>query len=285
MVLLHNKGTTTMTTITTTSNVSSFVRSVIGLCDAKDKADTGSFALIMTHRADLEDLRGRVNYAKTVEGTSVRGVIREHFAASPEGEKMIQRYADLVELKSGVSITQRGEKLALKRRLENVNTMLTKTVDTLSVVISLEEQGFDVRFAKVANTGAVACRVKGSADQDHALFSASTFLKLAGKSFVNLDSYAGVQELAKTAKAGKPNENKGNVEAVAPAKVSSVVESVDTAIAGFDIGQKDCGLSPGAVKKLALLWARLEMTLSDAQKEEALGIFNDEGTDDETAAA
>ena len=259
------------------SNVSTFGKDILSILDAKDKSDTGSFALINKHRVDLERLMSKIDDARDADD-SVRAVILDFFRATDEGEKVYKRYNDLVAMKNNTSADQRAQKELLKKRIHNVNMMLTRTVDILSVILDLENEEFRITFKTMPNTGATVCKIMGGADDEPAMFSAAQLLRIVGNNFTGLTSYDALQEQAKSSKAGTPNKDKAPRDAIAPSKIADTVDALDDSVARYDIGVKDSGLSQGSVIKLALLWARLDAALTPSQKLNAKTQFDAEGS-------
>lgn len=265
------------------TNASAYTKTILSIVDAKDKSDTGAFTMMDKHRHEVGELFARVDRAKGFEGQSVRGVLLDHFFTDPVAAKIGNRYNTLVELKQGASSIQRLEKAQLKRKMNSVVMMLTRLCDVYAAIARIEDAGFEVQFRGVPNSAATVCRIRGTADDDYAPFSVTQVLRLVNVSLDNLNSYAQLQEKAKTGKQGTSNtQANGGEDTIAAGNISKVAASLDNAIAGLTF-EKDGGLSPAARDKMMRLWAHLDNLLSPAQKEKAMREFEadaDEGDDD-----
>jgi len=269
----------------TDTNASQYTKTVLAVLDAKDKSETGAFLLISKHRADVAELFKRVDHARGIKDASVRGVLLDHFFADPQAAKIGDKYAQLVDLKSGASAMQRVEKAQLKRKMNAAVMLLTRLVDVYAAVIKLEDAGFDIQFRGVDRSAAIVCRVKGLDDDEFAPFSVSQILRLAERDIANVRSYARLQEIAKTGKAGTPNAQPADKDAIGASNIGTTAERLEESFAGLTF-EKDGGLSPNARNKLMRLWAHLDAVLSDEQKQKARAEFeNDADADEDEAKA
>jgi hypothetical protein len=270
------------------TNRSNFAALVIDIANGKDKAECGPFALIFKAEQEVQRLMEKHEFVRHDDDSSVRKCNLDFFASQPEGDKMLQRYADLVAMKSNASPVQKAEKARLKKRMNTVNATLSNTVDVYKVIVALRAAHFTVHLSAVPNTGAHICRIAGKDDApgDFAELSVTQARKLAtiNATFDNLVTYASVQELAKSGKSGAPNKAKGNGDTVAMSQLSSVTGALDNAIAGKDI-KPDNGMSPEARKALLLLAVRIMRQTPADDWQKAVSQFDAEADDAESAAA
>lgn len=274
--------------MTTNTNRGNFASLVLDIVNGKDKAECGPLALIFKAEDDVKRLTEKHEFVKLDDDSSVRKCNLDFFASQPEGEKMLQRYADLVAMKQAISPAQRAEKERIKRRIGSVDATLRNTVDVYRVIIGLRAAHFTVHIAAIPNTGAHSCRFSGKDDApgDYANISVNTLLKLAKRStdYSTHTTYASVQELGKTAKAGAANKSKGGGNAVPASQLSSAARALDDAIAGKDI-VPDNGMSPEARRTLIMLAVRVFRTTPADDWSRAVTQFDAEADDAKHNAA
>jgi len=253
-------------------NTSAVCADIIATAQGKSKDASGPVYMMSKHGDAMRDLRDRLNFNASA-GISERATFLEYLGSQPEGEKLI---ASAAALKGKRTLDETRQKLAYDTDIKNSLNLLSRCAKVADVIIRLEDESFAITYRK---NGAFSSVDVSGIDDDKATFvnlSAAQLLNMSDDKFTNLRKVGALPiKKGKSANVSKG----GNGERIAPSKLGEAVRSIDTTIAGFDLGSKDNGLPPGAVMSAALLWARLDAELSADMKARAKQQYDAEADD------
>lgn len=258
---------------TTKANTTGFAGEVLRLATTASEVDTGPLALCAKYQSDIANLHGKLEAArKSDDSTSQRKIILDYWRASPDGDQFTTDKAALSAVKN--KTTEQGGMLSDMLKRENkVNVMLIRACDAFAGIAALRRNGRDVRVAPLPNTSTYVCYVKTPAEFESVRFSIANLKAVPGLSFTAATSTADIRKECSTFKQGAANKDKGNAgERLTHGPLAKAMHVVDTSLSAIVNGQSI--VAGPAVKKAAHeLWARLDATLSDADKAAARKAF------------
>jgi hypothetical protein len=279
-------GAITMTTITNTapkSNVSNLGADLLLLAKRNDEVKAGPVFLAHTYTAELTALAARV-MSQDSEGT--RKELLAYFTNSPEGAKFNQQYEALKNNDAKTQVQTNEQKSMLL--VQNAAVMLlTRACDTVRGVNVLRDIAkCHVLIERVNGLQSWACFVYRDAadDREYLKFTAAQ-LQQAGKIKGDTIAVDGKKVLlsnvlvkdirlaCQSAKKGEANDKKGDAsKAIEAAAMPSALEAIDTALNRFE--DDDGQLNGKIAENAAMVWARLDVALTIAQKNKARSEFN-----------
>jgi hypothetical protein len=166
-----------------------------------------------------------------------------------------------------------------------INMSLERAVKVYVGVSFLRSIGITVDIEKVEGAGGTntydTYAKRPKVERNDVFFNASQLMKIEEHiAHIAKDAKAvDIRAMLKTAKKGAANvtKAKGNGEAIAPSKLSEPVHNLDSTLAGLAQDGGGFAVGPEANKALLLLWARLDVQLTDAHKQQARDWFAAEG--------
>lgn len=282
-------STTTQQTNSTTnsiSNVSKFGAVVLQLAVAAGKVKTGPLCLAAQFRGELLSLSTK----PLAEGTSARSAMLAYWhEATPEGAKHEVEYNKLVALKDTKTKTQAERQAAMLAENNAVVSCMTRAVDVCRGIVKLEAVDCRVTLEDVGKGkySAFVRRNVDGADGESIPFTMKHLIGAAGGAFSKTTSVLNIRKACSSAKLDTPNGDKGsNGERIAPSKIASAVENLDTSLAAyFEDATGKFAVGKNARKALRAFWARIDSTMTDEERATARAEFAADGAADGVAAA
>jgi len=272
----------------TQKNSTNFGADVLKIASLAGEYDQGPIFLAHTHAKELKDLLAKVNAVKANGDDSMRETMLEYWNASPEGSDFQRKHAALKAIKQRTP-TQEAAFSTSTKVLNSVNTMMVRTVHTFEGIDRLQRTGRKVTIARVAGSKQFACYVVNDklGEFEQVRFTAAQLQACGGATFTEKTSTPDVRQACVTKKQGAANKDKGaNGDAIPAVKIAEAVNAIDTSLAGLTAADgHSFALGKDAKLSVMLMWARLDATLTDADKVAARKAFAELGVKEEPKPA
>jgi hypothetical protein len=264
------------------SNVTSFGADILHYAGLKGEADSGPLFFALAHKRELSELKHKLDQAEK-SGEKLRPIVLDYFKATPEGEELDKEYASLLAVKQKTP-DQVVKQQTILELFNQVNIQTLRNIETLSGVKMLEALGRSVNITRIQGSNKYACYVLNNAKNDdgtmiefiHVPFTATQLRRLPQLAIGTVNSgmaTADIRKATDSLKSGAANKDKGNVDAIARGDIGKVAKQLETSIAGTVIDGKLEGVSAATRNDVMLLWAHLDATLSDEEKNKARAAF------------
>jgi len=251
---------------------------------ANDKSDydSGPVYLVSENYGELGEL---VNLLAKRGEQSVRSCCLEYWSErTPDGKKFAADYAKLAATEKRTP-EEDAKFQRMGKQNSAMNISLERAVKVYKGVHFLRSINLTVEIEKVDGIGAKNTYdtyvQRPKVERNSVFFNASQLQKIEEHiPHIKPDMKAvDIRTMLKTAKKGAANvtKAKGNGEAIAPSKLAEPVANLDSTLAGLAKDGGGFAVGVEANKALLLLWARLDVQLTDMHKQQARDMFAAEG--------
>ena len=265
------------------SNASSFGADMLHYASLKGEADSGPLFFALAHKAELGELKHKLDHAEK-NGEKLRPVVLDYFKATPQGEELDKEYAGLLAVKQKTP-DQVVRQQTILELFNQVNIQTLRNIETLSGINKLNALDRTVNIQRIQGSNKYACYVISAQKNDdgtmkefiHVPFTATQLRRLAAmdmsKDLSASMATTDIRKATDSLKSGAANKDKGSEQAIPRADIGKVAKQLETSISGTVIDGKLEGVSAATRNDVMLLWAHLDATLSEEEKSKARAAF------------